>query len=80
MRDLVDEKDSTIQVLRDELSTTHLEVTKLDEEVKELKRENENLAARSRQLETENAELLERRKKATEEVDIMKALMEATDG
>lgn len=79
MRDLIDEKDGAIQVLQDELSTTQLEVTKLDEAVRELKLGNEALAARSRQLETENAELLEWRKRATEEADRMKALMEATE-
>ncbi|KAF9310269.1 hypothetical protein BG003_008754, partial [Podila horticola] len=79
MRDLIDEKDGTIQVLQDELATTQLEVTKLDETARELRLGNETLAARSRQLETENAELLEWRKKATEETDRMKALMEAIE-
>ncbi|KAG0085065.1 hypothetical protein BGZ92_009329 [Podila epicladia] len=79
MRDLIDEKDGAIQVLQDELATTQLEATKLDETVRELKLGNETLAARFQQLETENAELLEWRKKATEEADRMKALMEATE-
>ncbi|KAG0033657.1 hypothetical protein BGZ81_007784 [Podila clonocystis] len=79
MRDLIDEKDGAIQVLQDELATTQLEVTKLDETARELRLGHETFAARSRQLESENAELLEWRKKATEESDRMKALMEATE-
>lgn len=79
MRDLIDEKDGTIQVLQDELSTTQLEVTKLDEKAKRLQQGNEDLTVRFRRLEMENLELLEWRKKATEEADRMKALMEATE-
>ncbi|KAJ9048793.1 hypothetical protein DSO57_1031276 [Entomophthora muscae] len=40
------EKDRTIQVLQDELSTSHLELTKTDEKMKQLKAENSSLLQR----------------------------------
>ncbi|KAI0223805.1 hypothetical protein L0F63_002512 [Massospora cicadina] len=40
------EKDRTIQVLQDELSTCHLELTKTDERMKQLKAENSSLLQR----------------------------------
>lgn len=40
------EKDRTIQVLQDELSTCHLELTKTDEKMRQLKAENSSLLQR----------------------------------
>lgn len=60
MTDLVNEKNVTIQVIQDELTTLQLEMSKLDE--------------RQRDLERENAQLLQRwLKKMNEEADRMNA-------
>lgn len=60
MTELVREKDITIQVIQDELATLQLEMVKLDE--------------RQRDLERENAQLLQRwLKKMNEEADRMNA-------
>ncbi|KAG0339464.1 hypothetical protein BG004_006813 [Podila humilis] len=79
MRCLIDEKDGAIQVLQDELATTQLEMTKLDEKSCDLEQAIKDLTARSRQLELDNAELLEWRRKTTEETDRMKALTDAIE-
>ncbi|KAF9400579.1 hypothetical protein BGZ94_005420, partial [Podila epigama] len=79
MRELLQEKDGAIQVLQDELSTTQLEMIKLDEKSTELKEENETLTERLKRVESEYAELLTWRQQVSEEEAKNKALMEAAE-